>query len=80
MSNLNLKVPIEFHKQLKAYALVKDKSMTQIVIDTMAKKIKAESYDYTDETKLALEQSKANIGIRRFESLQEFLQDLEIDN
>jgi uncharacterized membrane-anchored protein len=39
MSKLNLKVPPEFHRGLKAYALLKGKSMSEIVIDTLTKKI-----------------------------------------
>lgn len=39
-------------------------------------RLKEQKLDCTDETKLALDQSKANIGIKRFESLQAFLQDL----
>ena len=80
MSNLNLKVPFGFHKGLKAYALLKGKSMTQIVVDTLAKKIKSETYDYTDETKLAIEESRANIGIKSFNSLKELFEDLEIND
>lgn len=80
MSNLNLKVPDEFHRGLKAYALLKRKSMSQVVIDTLSKKIRAEEYDYTDETKLAIEESKSNIGVKSFSSLQELFKDLGIDD
>lgn len=80
MSNLNLKVPDSFHKGLKAYALLTGKSMSQIVIDTVSKKIKTEDEVYTSETIEALEQSKANIGIKKFNSLKELYKDLKIGN
>jgi len=80
MSNLNLKVPIEFHKGLKAYALLTGKSMSQIIIDTVSRKIKTKHEEYTPETIDALEQSKANIGITTFNSLEELYKELKIGN